>query len=124
MMALLVTVLLLTFTSPARGEWVEYVKFRNGDTFYYDPASIKRDGHLRRVWAIENLEQREKYGALSYRLRWEFDCKKERVRYLSFATFSERMARGTVLASRNSEDAWGDIAPGSAAAIMRKALCR
>lgn len=106
--------------------WAEWVKVANNDfaDYYIDPATIRKDGNLRKVWQIQNLKQRDKEGGrLSSRSRWEFDCKQERSRPLSFSTHSEAMASGTTLMSHSASDQWDDIPPESISEAVLKIVC-
>ena len=77
---------LILVATPAWAEWVK-VSESDGLTGYVDPATIRKNGNLRRVWEIQDLKARgTKFGELSRRVLNEYDCKEERMRTLS-ATF-------------------------------------
>jgi hypothetical protein len=100
----LVLCLLLAFAaSPAWAEWVKVVENNNGFT-YIDPATIGKDGNLRRVWMIADLKQRDRKGYMSRRALWGIDCKQERVRVLAETTHRDPMAGGTVLSVADQPD--------------------
>lgn len=106
--------------------WAEWVKVGETDdaNIYIDPASIRKDGNLRRVWQIQDLKQRDKEGGeMSRRVRKEYDCKQERHRNLSFSTHSEPMAGGKTLVSGGEETKWRDTPPDSAAEAIQKLVC-
>jgi hypothetical protein len=121
MRALLIAVMLLAAT-PAWAQWVRYDK-NNIATFYYDSASVQRDGQLRRVWEIVDLNERGTRGDMSSRVLWEYDCKGERHRILSASMHSERMAGGRTLYVDDSPIQWSDIRPGTPNETMRKIVC-
>jgi hypothetical protein len=91
-----ILIALLMVTGSAWAEWVEVLNTAESD-FYIDPASIRRDGSLRRAWAIQNLKQPGTGGKLSNRIRCEYDCKKERYRFLLLREHSGPMSGGTTL---------------------------
>jgi hypothetical protein len=93
--------------------------------FYIDPATIREDGNLRRVWVITDSKQREEDGKMSTRARKEYDCKEEQFRILSLSTHSEPMAGGEILWSRSSDDSgkWEDVPPNSIAEAVLKIVC-
>ena len=49
--------LMLLATSPAWAEWVKVYETSNGDTFYIEPATIRKDGNLRKVWVLISLKK-------------------------------------------------------------------
>ena len=117
--------LIAMFLIATSSAWAEWVKASETDdaNWYLDPASIRKDGNLRRVWQIQDLKQRNKDGEMSRRARYEYDCKQERYRFLSFSTHSEPMAGGTTLVSGGENAKWHDIPPDSFVEIILKFLC-
>jgi len=114
---------LLLATGSAWAEWVN-VAWTDSSDFYIDPATIRKDGNLVRVWQLHNHKQRNKNGELSDRVRWEYDCKQERARILSFSSHSEPMAGGKNLFQSSSEDIeWAHIPPNSVKETMLKIAC-
>jgi hypothetical protein len=124
MKKLLLTLLTtLMLTGPA---WAEWVKVTESDTIYryIDPATIRKDGNLVRVWEITDLKTRHKDGELSRRSRMEYDCKQERAKYLSISEHSEAMASGTILNQPQiGLGQWFDIPPGSVVEAVLKIVC-
>jgi len=93
-------ILLLVCTLLVTGSaWAERVMYSTTatDTFYYDPATIRKDGNMRRVWWLADYKNREKEDDFSIRGRAEFDTKLERYKILGLSVHSEPMAGGTVL---------------------------
>ena len=52
---------------------------------YIDPATIRKDNNLHRVWEFDDNDQPDRIGRLSARLRAEYYCNEEATRFLSFA---------------------------------------
>lgn len=92
-------------------------------TQYIDPGTIRVNGHMRRVWELHDLKQRDLVGGLSARGLTEYDCKEERSRYLSFSTHSEAMIGGTILRSYDEPSRWDYIPPGTIAEDVLKIVC-
>lgn len=117
--------LLLALMLVTGSVWAEWVKMGESasDKFYIDLATIRKDGNLRKVWAITDFKQQDKSGALSNRIRFEYDCKEERSRLLSMSTHSEPLAKGTPLVQINEAGPWSDIAPGTVHETFLKAVC-
>ena len=108
----------------AGSAWAEWVIYETTDTntFYYDPTTIRKDGNMRQVWVLLNWRKRDKDNVMSHRLRYEYDCKQERYRFLAISVHTEPMAGGEILL-QNLDTPWIDIAPATAAAAMFKIAC-
>ncbi len=113
--------LLALVAAPAWAEWVMVDK-NDEATFYIDPATIRKDGNLRRVWELQNLKQHDN-GVISWRALKEYDCKEERSRTLTASIHSEPMAGGKVLHMNDAASPWSYIAPGTFSAIYLKHAC-
>ena len=113
---------LLLLTGSAWAEWVRVGESKNYYQ-YIDPATIRKDGNLFRVWEISDLKTRSTDGDLSRRIRYEYDCKQERIKLLSFSTHSGPMANGTTLLSDSSDGEWLHIPPGSIGESVLKIVC-
>lgn len=109
----------------AGSAWAEWVYFSETDTnlFYYDPATIRKDGHIRRVWELTDLRKRHKDGEMSRRYRIEYDCKQERMKFLGLTEHSEPMAGGEVLKTLGEDKVWRDVPPGTPMESMFKIVC-
>ena len=120
---LLATVLI---TGSAWAEWVKVSEITNasGVDIYIDPTTIRTDGNLRKVWAMQNFRQRDKDGDMSTRSRLEFDCKQERYLMLSLSRHTESMASGMPTFDRTlSTVKWDEVPPQSVIATMLKKVC-
>jgi hypothetical protein len=54
--------------------WAEWLKVAENDSadYYIDPATIRKDGNLRKVWDMYNTKEPGKGGALSIRAKAEY----------------------------------------------------
>ncbi len=118
----LLLVSLMMLASSAWAEWVFYAESDTG-TSYYDPATIRKDGNMRRVWELQDLRKRHNDGEMSRRIRVEYDCKQERMRYLGHSEHSETMAGGKVLKIAGESTDWIGIAPGTVVERMLNLVC-
>ena len=123
-MRTIVLLLGLLISAPAMAEWVKYWEGDNGDSYYYDPSTIKRNGNLVRVWEISDLKERSKSGVLSARMLPEHDCKEDRRRQLYFSTHSGPMSQGETLYSDTTTGPWRYIPPDTVAEDLLKILCK
>jgi len=114
--------LALLVTGSAWAEWVMYSTTAT-ETLYYDPATIRKDGNIRRVWQLENWGKRGTGGEISRRYRTEYDCKQERFRVLAISGHSEPMAGGTVLLTVGEDNVWVAIPPDTPGETTLKIVC-
>jgi hypothetical protein len=121
-MRIFLTLLLMLAVTMARAEWVKVNETETG-VVYLDPATIRKDGDLRRIWGLTDLKVRDAGGELSRRRLDEYDCKKERYRILSISTHSGSMAMGKILARDSDSGEWQYAAPGSVAGDLLGFVC-
>lgn len=114
--------LLILATSLARAEWVK-VGRTDAAVHYVDPATVRMDGYLRRVWAMQDMVEASVEGVRSIRALQEYDCAEQRFRYLSIAAHSGPMAGGWILATHNLRDDWSDRPPGTYSTAIEKIVC-
>ena len=86
MKQLIMITLLVLSSSPAYAEWIK-VSDRDeaGKTVYVDPATIRRDSNLVKMWQFSDYKTVQTVGGirfLSAKEQWEFDCAEERSRVL------------------------------------------
>ena len=118
-------VLCLLFALVAGPAWAGWVKAgeTNASVLYIDSASISKDGHLRKVWEIRDLKQRNEIGAMSLRGLFEYDCKEGKSRNLAISAHSEPMAAGKTLLSTSDPNNWNAVPPGTAVGGIHKTVC-
>ena len=115
--------LMTMLAGSAWAEWVLYEETQKA-TFYYDPATISKDGSMRRrVWQLTDLRKRHKDGEMSRRSRIEYDCKQENYRFLAFSAHSEHMAGGTVLKTEGEDNSLWAIPPNTAIEMILNIVC-
>jgi hypothetical protein len=112
-MRVVLTLLLLVAATPVWAEWVKFFP-TNADAiyiWYFDPASVHKDGNLRQVWTMEDLPQSDRFGALSYRQLLQLDCEQKRRRLLKYYFLEGHMGTGKVLVEIPVQVTWKYIAP-------------
>lgn len=122
MMRVVLTLLLMVATAPAWADWMK-VDESDNQVVYIDPATIRKDGHLRRVWEIINLKQKGPDGLESMRGYLELDCAEEKRRLLSITAHSGPMASEGLLWSQHTNSEWHYIAPNTAATTILRIVC-
>ena len=115
----------MLITSSAWAEWEFITLLEDGSRLYIDPKTIRKNGNNRYIWEIFNLLERKNDGAISIRVRKEYDCRQERYRILSFTTHSGAMASGETIVrySPNDSAGWDDIPPESAGEKVLRYVC-
>ena len=88
--------------------------------YVHDPATIRKEGHIRKVWKIQDYMKRAQNGGMSSRSREEFDCKQERMRYLGLSEHSEPMSGGEVLKTLGEDKEWREVPPNTPIEITLK----
>lgn len=114
--------LLALVVTPASAGWV-----RLGATdyaiHYYDPVTIRKTGNYRSVQELQDLKKRDEQGVMSRRSVFEYDCKKERSRLLSFTSHSGIGAMGKVLSSDDKPEKWSHSERGTVTEAILKVVC-
>jgi hypothetical protein len=113
---------LMMLTGSAWAEWVLFLDQEKAQ-FFYDPATIRKDGNMRRVWTLQNLIRPSEEGAMSNRIRVEYDCKEESYKILGGSIHSQPMTGGDVLHSFVEDNKWRVIAPDTASDVILKIVC-
>ncbi len=113
---------LILLASSAHADWVKMGDTDEG-SFYIDPASVLRDGHVRQVWELTDLKQRDEGGELSRRTRVQYDCQRGSTQVLSISTHWEPMAAGKALLSIAREGLWKEVPPETPYAKAFHLLC-
>jgi hypothetical protein len=119
---ILLASLLIFFTGSVRAEWIQ-ISSNDDVIFFIDYSTIRKEGNFRKVWELQNLKKRHESGALSFRGRYEYDCKQERNRNLSMSSHSERFAGGAVILAVDIVGDWQEIPPDTTASKYFKAAC-
>lgn len=99
------TLCLMFAAAPARAEWVK-IGTTNMAVHYVDMATVRKDGNLRRVWALQDMVEASEAGVRSIRTLQEYDCEQQRFRYLAVAAHSGPMGGGWIVASHEMRDRW------------------
>src|SRR5258706_6887186 len=118
-MRIVLGLLLLIVAAPSSAEWVKVGKpgssfsFLSREAAYYiDPATIDRDGNIRKVWQIHDLSEKGSQGERSVLESVEYDCAVKKMRTLKATGKSQRMARGEVNTLLAVFGEWVALRPG------------
>jgi hypothetical protein len=127
MKRLLLFAFLVLSSAPAYAEWV---KVNDGDetgkTVYVDPATIRRNSNLIKMWQFYDYKTVQTVGGvrfLSAKEQWEFDCAEERSRVLALKEFSGNMGTGTMVDTNSQVGKWIPVMPGSIGRTVWTVAC-
>lgn len=103
---------LLLSATPATAKWVEYGD--NGKaTFYYDDRSIATSGTMATIDEMLNYGFPLR-GVMSNRSTKEFDCARQKFRYLSGEFYAEPNLGGKRISeSDGADDSWREVIEGT-----------
>ena len=115
-------IMLLLFSGSAYGEWT-YIANSDDKNHYIDFATIRTNGHLRKVWELWDYKLKGKYGELSILYRSEIDCNEETTRLLASVYRDEHMGQGNTVWTSDNVGNWFAIPPGSIGESILKISC-
>ncbi|MEO8134487.1 MAG: surface-adhesin E family protein [Betaproteobacteria bacterium] len=122
-MLIVPTAWLMFAAAPAVADWVKVLETDIVDQ-YVDPATIHRDGDLRKAWRLQNLKSPTPDGQQSLRLLSEYDCKGGRMRILLGSSYTGPMATGqSLFLGAGVESEWDRVPPDSMGELVLKYVC-
>ncbi len=125
---LLIALTLLVLSSgPAYAEWF---KVSDGDeagqTVYVDPATIRRDSNLVKMWQFYDYKTVQTIGSIRFltaKEQWEFDCAEGRSRVVARKEFSGNMGSGTMVSTNSQVGKWLPVMPASMGQTVWEVAC-
>ncbi|MCX7142237.1 MAG: hypothetical protein NT123_14425 [Proteobacteria bacterium] len=122
----LLTLLIVFASGSAAAEWVA-VGGNDQSSTYVDPASLVRTADKVKMWHLVdfNAPQFKASGKrfLSEKLQYEYDCKDERARKLTFLSHSRSMGGGVMVEGDWHPQAWEPPPSGGVLDYLRKVAC-
>ena len=95
---------LIFFCFNVQAEWT-FVTSVEGDSIYIDLTTIEKNGSLIKIW--EKIEfAKNNSGLGSGRQHIEYDCRNQKIRTLTFQTFSGNNLSGNVRHSETKSSDW------------------
>jgi hypothetical protein len=118
--------LLAVASNSAAAAWVE-VSDDEADTFYADPATIRKAGNMVKMWTLIDFKTVQVIGKgksyLSMRRKAEYDCKEEQARTVYLSWHPGNMSGGDAVHSDADPGKWRPVPPGSVTEILWKIAC-
>ena len=97
-----------------------------GLAVYVDPATIRRNGNLAKMWQLYDYKTVQTVAGdslLSMKRFNEYDCMDERTRMLGYTWFSGNMGSGNVVYSTSEQQPWEPAVPRSINRSLWKVAC-
>jgi hypothetical protein len=124
---LIALALLVLSSGPAYAEWVKVsASDETGKTVYVDPATIRRNSNLVKMWQFYDYKTVQTVGGnrfLTAKEQWEFDCAEERSRVVARKEFSGNMGSGTMVFTNSEVGKWIPVIPGSMGQTVWEVAC-
>ena len=128
MTRLFLIILLLLSSGVVYAEWVKVGDSDEaGKTIYVDPATIRRDNNLVKMWQFYDYKTVQTVGGnrfLTAKEQWEFDCAEGRSRVVARKEFSGNMASGTMVFTNSQVGKWVPVMPGSMDQTVWEVACK
>ena len=123
------TLLAITLALSSMAASAAWEKAAANDTqaLYIDRSSIRKSGNMAKMWAMTDLNKPliiANESALSTKRQDEYDCKRERLRTVFFAFYSDHMGGGETLISNPKALDWAPVAPGTMSQSLWEAACK
>jgi stringent starvation protein B len=119
--------LVMLIASPAWAQWTP-ISETDGAKFFLDFENIRKDNNRVKVWVLTNFSKPLKIKGdeiVSFRSRYEVDCKQEQIRVLAISAFSRANAAGTVFGTEEMQnERWSDPAPRTSDWEILKSACK
>jgi len=112
------------FSSPSFAEWTKVAENVDGDTYYVDFSTIKKNGGYVYYWRVRDYLKPDPFGDLSNKHLYELDCNipiKERS--LSATYHTEPMGKGPPSATDNTTSEWYYWTPNSVGGYRVERVC-
>jgi hypothetical protein len=129
---LLFSLMLIFVSGNAAAEWT-LVGGRGNDSTakdysndYLDLNTIRKTGNIVKVWGVEDFNSMQNLNGSNYlsdKALFEYDCKEESFRTLSFTLYSGHLGTDKVVSLNNFIGDWTPIVPESIAEAKWKVVC-
>jgi len=117
--------LLAVASSSAMAEWLK-VGSNEITAIYVDPTTIKKEGHLAKMWHLvdfKNVKKDMGEAYLSTKDQNEYDCKEEKMRRRAFSEHAENMGGGKMVYSDSFTTKWKPIQAESGLEVLWRFAC-
>ena len=120
----MIAMILLT-ANVASAAWTAVGETDNYIT-YVDLATINKSGNMVKMWTLMDFKDQQTLVEGSYqsaKIQYEFKCKEEQRRYLTFSWFFGKMGKGEVVYTNSDVGEWRPIGPDSVDETLWEYAC-
>jgi hypothetical protein len=124
MKKLLLTLMLITASSNVMAEWVE-IESNETDTFYADPATIRKTGNIVRMWVLTDYKTVQTNASKPYMSKLgvrKYDCKEKQSRATIKTLHSKNMGVGKYVGIIGNRP-WLPVSPRTTSELLWKFAC-
>jgi len=108
----------------AHADWTRVILRDDAEAqSFIDYQTIRKDGNSRTVWQLINFTSPKPNKTRSIRIKYEYDCKTERVRGLAVSSHSQLFATGSTFGDGDEITPWQSIPPGTPWDVFLKIVC-
>lgn len=119
-----ILIFLISFSSSAFAEWVQFGYTDSGNQFYFDSINIKKNYPYIKVWVFSKYANPlTALGEMSSTSLQEFNCKNDEFRMAYISYYKDRDGKSVPLHSESKQDNFRPIIPGSISDLLLKKVC-
>lgn len=119
---ILFTLTAMVSSSPSYAEWKKVSELSNGTIIYVDFERIRKQGNYSYHWELAELPKSDEE-IKSYLLYVQVDCSIRKYKQLSFAVYTQSMAKGPSKGTSTPSDEWNFAPPNSVAEMVLEEVC-
>ena len=122
----LLTLILLIAAMTVQAEWIEVkpAKQRQGETHYFDPTTVQKNGQFSKIWLLTSFDTKQEGSYQAIKSRYEFDCSGNKIRSITMLLYPDKKAAEAVIGAHHEESQdWFDFATGSIFQYIFEAIC-
>jgi len=119
----LILIFVLTFSSGAMAEWIEYSVRSNGDVHFFDNTRVERDGKQISVWTRVRYKT-SIMAAASYQNLLRLDCSENSETILQDTFYTDKDWTKPAMATNSNPKPKKSIKPNSATMLLVGILCK
>lgn len=125
MKKILLLILVVFLIAPVQAEWVRLgVDMKQGGTHYFDPESVQKNDHFRKVWVLSSYDQKQPAGYQAVKSLYEIDCKEEKARSHTMLLYSDPKAETSEIGAQHDESKdWFSYPTNSPLSRIAKTVC-
>lgn len=76
---------------------------KQGETHYFDPDTLHRNGQFRKIWVLSSFDEKQKGGYYSIKSLYEIDCMESKARSITMLLYPDKEGAGTVIGAYHEE---------------------